>query len=65
MLLYIIYTLELKVAFYIELKEKGFKIATLSPEADQYDIYNLPIDQPIALVVWTLSVIQKNSNHSI
>jgi tRNA (guanosine-2'-O-)-methyltransferase len=35
------------------LKEKGFKIATLSPEADQYDIYNLPIDQPIALVFGT------------
>lgn len=35
------------------LKEKGYKIASLSPEADNYSVYNLPIDQPLALIFGT------------
>lgn len=35
------------------LKEKGYKIASLSPEADNYSVYNLPIEQPLALIFGT------------
>ncbi len=32
-----------------QLKEKGYKIAALTPDAAEFDIYSLPIDQPLAL----------------
>jgi tRNA (guanosine-2'-O-)-methyltransferase len=33
-----------------EIKSKGYKIAATSPHAIEYDIFNLPIDEPIALI---------------
>jgi tRNA (guanosine-2'-O-)-methyltransferase len=33
-----------------ELKLKGYKIAATSPHAIEYDIFNLPINEPIALL---------------
>lgn len=35
------------------LKEKGYKIASLSPEAENYSVNDLPIEQPIALIFGT------------
>jgi tRNA (guanosine-2'-O-)-methyltransferase len=33
-----------------EIKSKGYKIAATSPHAIEYNIFNLPIDEPIALI---------------
>jgi tRNA (guanosine-2'-O-)-methyltransferase len=33
-----------------QLKSRGYKIAATSPHAIEYDIFNLPIDQPVALL---------------
>jgi tRNA (guanosine-2'-O-)-methyltransferase len=35
------------------LKERGFKIAALTPDADSHSIYDLPLDEPVALVFGT------------
>jgi tRNA (guanosine-2'-O-)-methyltransferase len=32
------------------IKSRGYKIAATSPHAIEYDIFNLPLDQPLALV---------------
>lgn len=32
-----------------KLKSKGYKIATLTPDADAYSIFDVPLDQPLAL----------------
>jgi tRNA (guanosine-2'-O-)-methyltransferase len=33
-----------------DIKSKGYKIVATSPHAIEYDIFNLPLDQPLALV---------------
>lgn len=35
------------------LKERGFCIAALTPDADSHSIFDLPLDQPVALVFGT------------
>jgi tRNA (guanosine-2'-O-)-methyltransferase len=35
------------------LKERGFRIAVLTPEADAHTIFTVPLDQPLALVFGT------------
>lgn len=35
------------------LKARGFKIAALTPDAKSYSIYDLPLDEPVALVFGT------------
>ncbi len=36
-----------------KLKERGFRIAILTPEADSHSIFDVPIDEPLALVFGT------------
>lgn len=35
------------------LRERGFKLAVLTPEADAHTIFTLPLDEPVALVFGT------------
>jgi tRNA (guanosine-2'-O-)-methyltransferase len=35
------------------LKERGFLLAALTPDADSYSIYDLPLEQPVALIFGT------------
>jgi tRNA (guanosine-2'-O-)-methyltransferase len=35
------------------LKARGFRIAALTPDADSHSIYDLPLDEPVALVFGT------------
>jgi tRNA (guanosine-2'-O-)-methyltransferase len=35
------------------LKKRGFLLAALTPDADSYSIYDLPLDQPVALIFGT------------
>jgi len=36
-----------------ELKARGFRIAALTPDAESHSIYDLPLDEPVALVFGT------------